>query len=309
MGLFDRSKFMNVLGKAKEAEKTKGYQQDIRFWNPEQPDPDKATTYKIRLLPIVTKKVYPEPEVQFNYHQFQSPISGKWVTEQCPSTIKQPCPICDYAWKMFNSGEQIDKDAARPFLPKQRWVTNILIVKEPNEARKENEGKVFMYKYGKKLHDKFQEAIYPDPDSGKESILFYAPEDGYDFLLVAKKVSDFPNYDSSEFARTPTPIAKSEEGMDSILKSVYDLQTEFLSPSCFKSPTELKEVLEKLIVGSSTGSFETRKETEKKIGGIVDRDDVDEPKTKKASPAKKEEVATVEDDDDFLKQLNASLGL
>lgn len=308
MSLFDRSKFMNVLGKAKETEKTKGYQQDIRFWNPEQPDSDKATTYKIRPLPIVTKKIYPEPEVQFNYHQFQSPISGKWVTEQCPTTIKQPCPICDYAWKMWNSGEEIDKKEAKQLLPKQRWVTNILVVKEPNETRKDNEGKVFMYKYGKKLHDKFQDAVYPEENSGKESILFYAPEDGYDFLLVAKKVSEYPNYDSSEFARSPSPISKSEEGMDSILKSVYDLQTEFLSPSCFKSPAELKEVLEKLIVGSSTGSFETRKETEKKVSNLVDRDDVDEPKTKKV-PAKKETAPAEDDDDDFLKQLNASLGI
>lgn len=258
MSSFDRKKLISMIDNIKVEEESKGFKTDERLWSPEKQEEGKTLSARIRVLPLITntKVSYPTPWVGFRMHLFKSPVTGKWVVEKCPTTINQPCAICDYSGKLFNSGDPDDATVAKKYYRQQKYVTNILVVKEFNEKRKENEGKVFMYEHGKKIHEKFKFALFPEGD--QERILFLDPEQGFDFSLVVKEVSKFANYDASEFVRTSTPIASTDKAIGEILDNTYDIYKEYLAPSNFKSYAQLQEVVDTQIRGLASSD---RKET------------------------------------------------
>jgi hypothetical protein len=295
---------MKLLQKRKEEENSS--YTDQRFWVPAPPsksDKKGEAVYRIRILPNM--KAGGEYSVKLNKHMFQAP-SGTWVVENCPSTLGQKCPIDEYAGPFFNTGDPKDKTFASSIYRKKNFIANILVVKDPRNNG-ENEGKVFLYRYGTQIHEKFDSAMFPNAESGMEQIMFIDPYKGYDFNLVVTLKKDgqkeFPNYANSVFVRESTPIAKSDENVDKILESCFDLETEFLSPKQFKSYEELKKILEINVINyRKDGNVSSEKKEDKQS-----KKETSEETTSTKTQGKKVEEESESTDDDFLKSLEEEL--
>jgi len=299
----------------KEEENRGGYVSDDRHWKPEKPNSGK-NVYKVRFLPIISD--YQNPIISIRQHMFRSPITGKWVFENCPTTINQPCPLCNHAGKLYNTGVEADEKRASLIYRKQQYLCNILVVKDtPQERADENDGKVFIWKFGKKIHEKIQSALFPETD--EEGINIFDAEAGFDFNVIVTKQDNFPNYDTSDFSRVATPLGKSKKAMTEVLESVYDLKV-YLTPESFKTYAELNEILNTLVLGRPDGSSESSKdvssETTSEVGPVP-YDDVPDLSSKETvkdevadtgSDTVTEETESSEDDDDaFLDELSAEL--
>ena len=228
----------------KEVEKmnNSGNSSDERVWKLEC---DKANNgyAVIRFLPAPDGEDL--PFVKVYSHAFQGP--GGWIIDNCLTTLNQKCPVCEHNSGLWNSGMDSNKEVARKQKRKLTYVSNIYVVKDP--ANPENEGKVFLYKYGKKIFDKLTEAMQPEfeDETPIDPFDFWT---GANFKLKAKNVAGYRNYDSSEFA-PQGPLLKDDDAMEAIWKQQYSL-AEFVAPDQFKSYEEMKKRLESVLGGKTT---------------------------------------------------------
>ena len=296
---------MKLLQKRKD-EDTKGFT-DQRFWNPAAPKKGK-NVYRVRALPNMAAGGL--PWVSVPRHGFQAP-SGSWVIENCPSAIhgtgKGVCPFDDYAGPFFNTGDPKDKSFASMIYRKKTWIMNILVIKDSRDGGV-NEGKVFLWKFGKKIFEKLDSALFPPSDSGLEQLMFIDPYKGYDLNVVAKMVhdgnKDYPNYDESVFVRDSTPIGDSENKIDEILTNCYDLEGEFLSPKQFKSYEELQKILDTQVINfRKSGSPEPEKKQKKESTP----EDTSEPEKKQGKKQDKIPEPEPDSDDEFIKAMEKEL--
>ena len=210
---------------------------DDRFW---QPEVDKAGNgyAVIRFLPAPQNEEL--PWVRIWNHGFQGP--GGWYIENSLTTLNQQDPVAEMNSKLWNSGNEKDKDIVRQRKRRLTYISNILVVKDP--AHPENEGKVFLYKFGKKIFDKINEKMNPqfEDETPMNPFDFW---EGADFKLKIRKVEGYRNYDKSEFDNA-SEVAEDESDIEAIWKKQYSLQ-DFLSPSNFKSYDELKKRLDKVL--------------------------------------------------------------
>lgn len=167
---------------------------------------------------------------------------GGWYIEDCPTTNGKPCPVCKANSAAWNAD---DKDTARARARRLSCYSNILVVKDPQTP--ENEGKVFLFRYGKKIHDKIMEKIAPKEGGIEEPVMVFDPYEGANFKLIVKTVNttlpdgskkSYLNYDSSSFAEK-TKIG-SDAKVEEIDKSLYGL-SEFVDPSSIKTFDELAD--------------------------------------------------------------------
>ena len=245
-GGFDKlTEAMNKLSKGSESYK------DDRFWRPEL---DKSSNgYAIiRFLPAVDGEDIPWARL-FN-HGFKGP--GGWLIDNCPTTIGGKCPVCEANSLLWNSGIDSDKDIARNRKRKLSYISNIMVVSDP--ANPQNEGKVFLYKYGKKIFDKVNESMNPE-FADEEAINPFDFWKGANFKLKVRKVAGFINYDKSEFDSTSVLLDGTDEWLEDLWKnSMYKL-AEFTEASNFKSYDELKTRLGQ-VTGGSSNTATTRAE-------------------------------------------------
>ena len=187
------------------------------------------------------------PFVKQYSHAFQGP--GGWLIDNCLTTLNQKCPVCEHNSGLWNSGVDANKEVARKQKRKLTYISNIYVVKDP--ANPENEGKVFLFKYGKKIFDKITEAMQPEFED-EQAIDPFDFWKGANFKLKAKNVAGYRNYDSSEFA-SQSALNDDDEVLEAIWKKQYSLN-EFVSPNEFKSYDELKKRLDSVlgIKGSNT---------------------------------------------------------
>ena len=222
----------------KEVEKTnKVNTGDERLWKPEV---DKAGNgyAVIRFLPAPDGEDL--PWVKMYSHAFQGP--GGWDIENSLTTLNQKDPCSEFNTSLWNSGVESDKQIARNQKRKLAFYSNIYVVKDP--ANPENEGKVFLYKFGKKIFDKFMGAMQPEfeDESPLNPFDFWQ---GADFKVKIKKVAGYWNYDSSEFAAA-APLLKDDDALESIWKKEYSL-SEIVAADQFKTYDELKKRLESVL--------------------------------------------------------------
>ena len=223
--------------------------EDNRYW---KPDVDKAGNgyAVIRFLPAPVGEDV--PFVRIWDHGFQGP--GGWYIEKSLTTFQKPDPVSEYNSQLWNSGIEANKDLARKQKRRLSYYSNIYVVSDPN--RPENEGRVFIYKYGKKIFEKLNEAMSPPFDEQGRSpenpqynpVNAFNPFDlweGANFKLKIRKVDGYQNYDKSEFDRTG-PLLGDDAELEKIWKSEHSLQ-ELLDPKNFKSYEELKKRLEKAL--------------------------------------------------------------
>ena len=183
-------------------------------------------------------------------HAFQG--TGGWYIENSLTTLGQKDPVSEYNSQLWNNGTDAGKDAARKQKRKLTYISNIYVVKDP--ANPENEGKVFLYKYGKKIFDKLTAAMQPEFED-EEAIDPFDFWQGANFKLKAKNVAGYRNYDSSEFTAV-TPLLDDDDALEAVWKKEGSLK-EFIDTDQFKSYDDLKKRLE-YVLGSKrpTSSIE-----------------------------------------------------
>lgn len=229
-----------IAKQLKDSEGKKNYD-DNRFWKAAL---DKAGNGQadIRFLPA------PQGEqlsyVKYFSHNFKG--LGGWFIENCPTTLGLPCPVCEDNGVHWNEGEDGQKFVrTRQSKRKLHYVTNVLVLKDP--ANPENEGKVFLFTYGAKIHKKYADAISP-PFAGDKAYLPYDLWAGANFRLRISKVAGFANFDQSSF-ESQGPVSGNDADLEAIWKSEYPL-AEFVDPEKkFKPYADLKKRLDKALGG------------------------------------------------------------
>jgi hypothetical protein len=226
-----KSKLGSLTSKLiQEVEKTNssGGSSDDRIWKPEV---DKAGNgyAVIRFLPAPDGEEMPWAKLYT--HAFQG--SG-WFIDNCLTTLGQNCPVCESNRELWNTGSKANQEIVRQRKRKLSYYSNIYVVRDP--AHPENEGKVFLYKYGKKIFDKISAAMQPEfeDETPIDPFDFWQ---GADFKLKIKKVAGYWNYDSSEFSSSG-PLLDDDDAMEAIWKRAYSLE-DFVSADKFKTYEQL----------------------------------------------------------------------
>ena len=211
---------------------------DDRLWKPEMDKTGNGYAV-IRFLPAPDGEDLPWAKLYT--HAFQGP--GGWYIENSLTTLGGKDPVSEHNRELWNSGSDADKETARKQKRKLSYYTNIYVVKDPTNP--ENEGRVFLYKFGKKIFDKIMEAMQPEFED-ETAINPFDFWQGADFKLKIKKVAGYWNYDSSEFARQ-APLLDDDDAMEAIWKKEYGL-AEIVDASQFKSYEDLDKRL-KMVLG------------------------------------------------------------
>ena len=274
---------------------------DDRFWKPEVDKTGNGYAV-IRFLPAPEGEDLPWAKIWS--HGFQGP--GGWYIENSLTTLGQKDPVSEYNRELWNSGLDSDKELARKQKRKVSYYSNIYVVNDPGNPS--NNGKVFLFKYGKKIFDKIQAAMQPEFED-ETPINPFDFWDGADFKLKIRKVEGYWNYDKSEFSSPSTLGDMTDSELEQLWRSEYSLQ-EFLDAKNFKTYDELQQRFN-VVIGRNSPKKSFQK---------VDREtfeDEDDDRVTFNPPARREQVfntvaakepslprvsasVTTDDDDDTL---------
>lgn len=270
-----------------------GPQADDRFW---QPTVDKAGNgmATIRFLPAPQGEDL--PWARMFSHAFQGP-TGQWLIEECPTTLGQTCPVCESNSELWNTGDEDNKKIVRKRKRKLTYVANIYVISDPGNPA--NNGKVFLFKFGKKIFDMINDQMNPQfaDESPVNPFDFW---EGATFKLKIRNVDDYRNYDKSEF-QDPAPLFESDDEMEAIWRQQYSLK-ELTAPEKYKSAADIAARLEKVVGVVSQKSKSTRQE-------IIEDDArdsaVQQSRSNNRKATKQVSQQEVDDDMDFFKQLGS----
>ena len=236
-------KLVTAAAKLNESSSENRTGPDERFW---KPTVDKSGNgyAVIRFLPAPEGEEL--PWVRYWDHGFQGKTTGMWYIEKSLTSIGQKDPVGELNSQLWNSGIDEDKETARKQKRRLHYVSNIYVVSDSGNP--ENEGKVFLYQYGKKIFDKLMESMQPQFED-EDPINPFDLWEGADFKLKIRNVEGYRNYDRSEFA-SPAALADDEQ-LDVIYSKVYQLG-EFTDPANYKSYDELKARLNAVLGSGET---------------------------------------------------------
>ena len=219
----------------------KSYSDDT-FWKPEL-DKSGNGFAVVRFLP--TPEGEEMPWVSYWDHGFQGP--GGWYIEKSLTTLNKNDPVSEYNTQLWNTGIEANKEIARRQKRRLHYVSNVFVVSDPKNP--DNEGKVFKYRYGKKIFEQLKEAISPAFED-EQAINPFDLREGANFKIKIRKVDGYWNYDKSEFDSV-SPLFEDENRLNEIYTSAFSL-AEVIAPSEFKTYEELKEKLDR-VLGLSGG--------------------------------------------------------
>jgi hypothetical protein len=285
-----RGKFDNLM---KEVEKISNpqsnwNQDDGREW---KPTVDKAGNgyAVIRFLPA--PKGEDMPWVRIWNHGFQGP-GGKWYIENSLTTLNKPDPVSELNSELWNSGVEANKDIARKQKRRLNYWSNILVVEDSGNP--DNVGKVFTYKFGKKIFDKIKDVMQPqfEDETPLNPFDFW---EGANFKLKIRQVEGFRNYDKSEF-EGPSPVASDDAAIEALWAQQHSL-AELVDPKNFKTYEELKSKLD-MVLGSKTAP--TAESISQPKVDAEDEQFMEKVKNVQASPVSETSSAVEDDDDDTL---------
>ena len=284
----NRDQISKLLQAAEATEGTsekKSYGDD-RIW---KPTVDKAGNGYAVLRFLPATEGVELPWVRYWDHGFKGP-TGQWYIENSLTSIGQADPVGELNSRLWNSGIEADKETARRQKRRLHYVANVLVVSDPGNPS--NEGKVMLYKFGKKIFEKIMDAMQPDFADEKPVNPFDMWE-GADFKLKIRNVEGYRNYDKSEFT-TPSALY---DGDDSRLEGVYSQLHnlgEFTDPKNYKSYDELKAKLMRVLGEESSMGAPTMKEE------MQMNEPAPAPTYETVPPITKEEVVSSTDDDDTM---------
>ena len=236
----NRSKSLDKLNQQLEKIQTKSYSDpnEGKFWKPVR---DKAGNgfAIIRFLPAPNGEEM--PFVRIWDHGFQGP-TGLWYIENSLTTLGNDDPVSEFNSKLWNTGIDADKEQARKQKRRLKYVSNIYVVKD--SANPENEGKVFLYQFGKKIFDKLNDLMNPSFED-EDPVNPFDLWEGANFRLKIRQFEGYPNYDKSEFD-APTPLSDDDSEMEEVWSKEHSLD-EVIDPKNFKPYTELKTKLYRVL--------------------------------------------------------------
>jgi hypothetical protein len=278
------------IASALEQQKNGSSNKDDRFWKLEV---DKAGNGKATIRFLPTCEGDELPWVRMYTHAFKGP-TGKWYIENCLSTIGQDDYVNMENAKLWQTGLESDKEIARARKRKVGFIANILVIDDPKNP--ENNGKVFLWKFGKKIFDKIMDKARPTFED-EDPVNVFDFWEGANFKLVQRKVEGYPNYDQSQFSDPSELFGGDEEKILAVAKQQTPLR-EFLAPENFKPFEELKRRYEE-VVSEGSGSMPTAQR--------MAEEPVAAPREEAAAPAKEQKAAAPaasdagEEEDDVLK--------
>lgn len=297
-----------LKAKAQEAQGKGGNYSDDRFWTLTR---DKANNgfAIIRFLDVskADQEHYGDdadiaPWAHYYTHGFKNE-QGRWFMTNCRTSIGEECPVCQANSILWNTGDKKKQEIVRKRKRKEHYVANIYVVKD--SAAPENEGKVFLYRFGKSIFEKITDAMSPQFEDEVGFVPFDFWE-GANFKLKAREVDDYIKYDKSEF-ESPEPLADDDE-MEEIWEKCYPLH-EIVATDKFEEFDVIKAKFERVVGGGTAAS------------AVADTDDDDDDndtdvpeKPKRKMKAKKDKVPEAEpevddsdDDDDDLDYFRSKL--
>jgi len=220
------------------------------------------------------------PWVRIFDHGFQGP--GGWYIENSLTTLNQKDPVSEYNSVLWNSGVEANKEIARKQKRRLKYISNILVIQDPSNP--ENDGKVFLFKYGKKIFNKITESMNPQFEDEKP-VNPYDFWKGANFKLKVRNVEGYQNYDKSSFD-APTSLYEGDDAkLESLWKKEYSLK-EFLDSKNFKPYDELKRKLNRVLGLDGSAPVSKNVESDNKL---------------KSTSKPQVPVTQAEDDDDDLK--------
>tara|TARA_R110000782_G_scaffold10515_2_gene32804 strand:+ start:3341 stop:4228 length:888 start_codon:yes stop_codon:yes gene_type:complete len=270
-------KLLGAVKEENQPQEKKSYT-DERLWKPEL-DKSGNGYAVLRFLPSVHGEDLPWAKVYS--HAFQGP-TGQWFIENSLTTVGSKDPVSEYNSKLWNTGVESDKEIARKQKRKLSYYSNVYVVSDPKHP--DNEGKVFLFKYGKKIYDKLLAAMQPEFED-ESPINPFDPFSGANFKLKIRKVDGYWNYDKSEF-EAPSKLFEDEAKTETVCQKAYAL-SDFTATSNFKSYEELKTRLDVVLSGTVS------------VGNVTD--DIAESKPaqpKEVSPKEIPSAAATDEDTD-----------
>jgi len=274
------SKLLNAAESVGGSTEKKSYGDD-RFW---KPTVDKAGNgYAVlRFLPAAEGEDL--PWVRYWDHGFKGP-TGQWYIEKSLTSIGQNDPVGELNSRLWNTGLESDKDRARTQKRRLHYVVNALVVSDP--ANPDNEGKVFLYQFGKKIFDKIMDVMQPafQDETPVNPFDFW---EGADFKLKIRNVEGYRNYDKSEFA-SPAALSDDDSKLEEVYGKLHKL-SEFTNPSNYKTYDELKAKLMKVLgEGAEAGAPTLKQEAQ-----------MNEPAPAPLQPVTADEIPFDTDEDDTM---------
>ena len=276
-----------LLGAAQSENQTqekKSYK-DERLWKPELDKTGNGYAV-LRFLPAVEGENMPWAKL-WN-HAFQGP-TGQWYIENSLTTLGNNDPVSEMNSAYWNSGVESDKEIARRQKRKLQYYSNIYVVSDSKHP--ENEGKVFLFRYGKKIFDKLMESMQPafEDETPVNPFDFWQ---GANFKLKIRKVDGYWNYDKSEFEAS-SALFDNDDDIEEVWKKQYSLD-DFTAPTNFKSYDELKTRLNMVLAGTTTVGNVTALMEDEPMAVTVTLDTKEEPTPTVTSKA------TTDDDEDTI---------
>ena len=218
---------------------------DDRIWKPTVDQAGNGYSV-IRFLPA--REGAELPWTRFWDHGFKGP-TGLWYIENSLTSIGQTDPVGELNSRLWNSGNDADKEKARTQKRRLHYVANIYVKSDPGNPA--NEGKIFIYKFGKKIFDKIMDVMQPQ-FADEDPINPFDFWEGADFKLKIRNVEGYRNYDKSEFSNQSV-LSEDDTKLEQIYDKMFDLQ-EFIDPVNYKTYDELKSKLQR-VLGEDTVSM------------------------------------------------------
>ena len=221
--LKDMKKSSNVmtqkLAEKIDSQNSSNFTPDERFWTIKKNKESGNGYAVIRFLPARPGAEEDECYTRLYSHGFEG--RAGWYIENCPTTIGKNCPLCEANTRLWQSGDEGSKKIASVRKRKLSYIANIYVVEDRDNP--ENEGKVFLFRFGKKIFEKLEEAMHPE-DEDEEAFNPFDFWGGANFKIKLRTVGGFNNYDTSRFAAPSEFLDGDEEELDAVWQAEHDLE-------------------------------------------------------------------------------------
>jgi hypothetical protein len=253
----------------------------------------------IRFIPSKDGELFQE----VRSHGYKNKNTNRWYIENCPKTLdwEQPCPACEHAnalmaGRVYKDMTKDEQEKIKPFFANTSYWANILV--EKDDACPDNEGKVFKYRFGKKILEKIAARAADDPlDDSVKGINVFDLTDGASFKLVVKKVAGFPNYDTSSFKSPEKLFGGDKKKLAAMAEQSHDIGF-MTTEKNFKEYAELKKKFYGVI-----NVAEPAHKTAESVDTTTEKQDYEEPNVE-TSTGSPDASGTGDEDFDYFSHLS-----